>query len=117
MGVIVHHAILVTGTDHSERRFTAAHEEALRLGMGPSPVLTHNDGLNGYKSFFVPPDGSKEFWMESDEGNRRREAFKRFLRSLAYEDGSTSVKWIEVQFAGESDGYPTEILDHSGKIS
>lgn len=54
--------------------------------------------VNGYQSFFIPPDGSKERWDASDEGNRRRNEFIKWLKSR-----KVLVDWVEVQF-GDDEG-------------
>lgn len=71
MGTTQHHALIVTSWD--ERGVKAAHEIATGIFEWVSPISPGT--TNGYSSFFVPPDGSKEWWPESDEGDKRREKF------------------------------------------
>lgn len=87
MGYIRHRAILVT--DYDEGRLAAAHAEAVRIFTPPepdgfqgrplswarlvSPILA--SPVNGYDTFVIAPDGSKEGWPSSHEGDRRRTAF------------------------------------------
>ncbi len=52
---------------------------------------------NGYLSFFVPSDGSKEGWEESHQGDANRNVFVAYLQTA--EGGN--VKWAEVQYGDE----------------
>lgn len=52
-------------------------------------------------SFLVAPDGSKEGWDESELGNERRRVFKNYLRKQVYEDGSSWLRWCEVQYGDD----------------
>ena len=49
--------------------------------------------VNGERSFFIPPDGSKEGWSDSDKGDERRNEFVEWLRSEG------QVHWVEVCYA------------------
>ena len=110
MGYICHHTIVVTSWD--EKRLQEAHEQAIKLFSRPRIDEFGKDGslvspiikgvVNGYASFFVAPDGSKEGWATSDNGNEAREQFVTYLRNQAYEDGSTSLNYAEVQFGDEA---------------
>jgi len=116
---MVHHSIIVSSWD--DRLVKEAHETAVRLFDVPrwraysyaglvSPVV---GGLvNGERSFFIAPDGSKEGWPESDLGDDLRASFIAYLRSKRYDDGSTSLKWVEVQFADENND--NRVLQASG---
>jgi hypothetical protein len=94
---IRNHTIVVTGTykDFIDR----AHAEASNAFGWVSSISPET--VNGSRSFFVPPDGSKEGWDESNEGDSRRARFKAWLRSLEYEDGSSPLSWVEVYFGGD----------------
>jgi hypothetical protein len=95
MGWIRHHGIVVTSWDKTA--IDKAHEQA--KAMFPPDTVTNlaRAPLNGYQSFLVAPDGSKENWADSDLGDERREAFVRWLNEHAYEDGSSSLHWIEYE--------------------
>jgi hypothetical protein len=107
MGYMRHHAIVVTGMhgDWIDR----AHAEAARIFPWVSPIS--DEGVNGAKSFFVPPDGSKEGWGESDEGDARRAQFIAWLNAQRYEDQSSPLDWVEVQYA--DDNLETLVCRHS----
>jgi hypothetical protein len=99
MGHMRHHSIIVTGC--MDGALDKAHDEAVRLFAWVSPRCP--DQTNGYRSFFIPPDGSKEGWDESESGDSHRNAFVAFLQSLRYEDGSSPVDWVEVVFGDDGD--------------
>jgi hypothetical protein len=95
MGWIVHNAIIVT--TFSQGYIERAHTEARRIfnGIVTDPV---ESGVNGYRSFLIPPDGSKEGWPASDEGDRRRAEFHSWVAAQAYEDGSSAYGVVEVAY-------------------
>ena len=97
MGYMSDHAILLSHWDIE--RLEKAHDAAIRI-FGEdkvSPIM--GPYINGHVSFFIPPDGSKEGWQESAEGDENRAEFKVWLRSGHVE----YVQWIEVQFADDCD--------------
>lgn len=79
MGYMRHHAIVVTGHERFYHDSTLptigqAHEAAIRFGC-ESVTSVSLSSTNGYASFMVAPDGSKE------AGKRRLRATKRATRS------------------------------------
>lgn len=94
MGVIKHHAIVVTGYDMEDMKDTRRFAELCNLN--PTPIM--HSPVNGYKTFFIPPDGSKEGWGPSNDGDEERDRFKKFLRRRNKED------WAEISYGGD-DGY------------
>jgi len=108
MGYMRAHAIVVDSWNPEP--IAKAHAKATEFFPWVSPLSPKV--TNGHQSFFIPPDGSKEGWAESDLGDDRRKAFKRWLREQAYEDGSTSLRWVEVQFADDEN--ESVVLDHDG---
>ena len=94
MGTIHHHAIVVTSCDK------VVIEEAHKKASDILPYVSDlsKPSTNGYQSFSVFPDGSKEYWSESDEGNEARAEFIRWLDSRAYDDGSNSIRYAHVSF-------------------
>jgi len=97
MGYIKNNAIVVTGTydDYIERAHIKA-SEIFEWVSQISPV-----GVNGSRSFFIPPDGSKEGWSESHMGDVNRCNFIEWLRSIEYDDGSSVLKWVDVWYDDE----------------
>jgi hypothetical protein len=79
MGIIHHHAIVVTAY-HSH--IGPAHKKANEIFDYVSPVSPQS--VNGYRSFIVPPDGSKEGWEESVEGDERRALFLAWMKESEF---------------------------------
>lgn len=105
MGTITHHAIVVT--TWSRPLAMEAHKQATETfgSDGISPLSSTQ--VNSTLSFCIFPDGSKEWWAESDQGDARRDRFIVWLDTQRYEDGSTAIKWAEVEY-GECVGDDTE---------
>lgn len=100
MGYRCHHAIVVTSWGALDK----AHEKAVSL-FGISSQVTPIVGpvINGYTSFMIGPDGSKEGWEPSNVGDLKRDAFCAWLDEQAYEDGSSCFQWAEVQYGDDND--------------
>ena len=97
MGYIKHNAIVVTGHD-----LAALHEKVKAIvsqGWGisdcdtclVSPIV--GSKTNGFESFFVAPDGSKEGWDTSDIGDDLRDEVVGYLGG--------KCDWVEVQFGDD----------------
>jgi hypothetical protein len=102
MGYIAHNAIVVTSCGKAD--IYAAAKKARDLGLtivGP-PV---KEAVNGYRSFLICPDGSKEGWDTSNEGDERRSEWKAWLRASNHD-----AEWCEVRY-GYDDGAAT-VADH-----
>ena len=112
MGYICHHTIVVTGEDYPHSNLTPltdAYTKAVVLfgKLVSNKILGH---CNGYTSFFIAPDDSKEGWKESDSGDVKREEFKEFLKSMG-----CAPSWVEVTIGDEA-GDPN-VVDHSDNLS
>lgn len=70
--------------------------------------------MNFYESFFVAPDGSKEFWEISEAGDRLRDEFVAWLNEQRFADGSSPFDWVEVQYG--DDERETKIIRHSDEM-
>ena len=82
MGYIRHEALIVTISE----RYIGKLEE-LALSIFPScEVGSVSSRINGYKTVFIGPDGSKEGWEDSDDGDEQRESFLRRLSGSFYEE-------------------------------
>lgn len=107
MGYNRHHAIVVTGYDPAT--VEAAHDRASTIGMCVGFIEVAK--VNGWRSFCVFTDGSNEGWPESDTGDKQRAGFIDHLESLRFEDGSSPLSWVEVQYGDER--RETKIIAHS----
>lgn len=105
MGTVYHDAIIVTVAYETEIDVAAFRESMpdylQRCLVGPitSPV-------NNYTTWLFAPDGSKEGWPASDEGEIWRERFLDLFWS--YRDGSTPFDIVTVR-------YGSEYLNNHGK--
>jgi hypothetical protein len=113
MGWIRHHGIVVTSWDSA----ALARAHTVAIGMFPDGHVTEptKKALNGYSSFLVAPDGSKEGWGDSDDGDARREQFVEWLNGAAYEDGSSALAWIEYQH--DQDNRSAGVLRFTGSAN
>ena len=110
MGYIRNHTIIVEGDGKSFKLLKdsdpfplrTAHRKAKTIFPYVSPISPI--AINGSAAFFIPPDGSKEGWDDSNKGDERRDEFVDFLRT-------TGLAWVEVQF-GDDEGI-TKIIRHS----
>jgi hypothetical protein len=97
MGYMRHHAIVVSSWKHD--LLEEAHALAIELGMSVTNITA--EVSNGYRSFLMAPDGSKEGWDESDRGDERRTKLIEWMDAQRYEDSSTALDWVVVQFADD----------------
>lgn len=118
MGYIAHHALVVTGCGDNIQN---AHAKALEIfstfdnqvrpvsPAGSSLVTGLMPGVvNSYETFAIVPDGSKEGWSDSDEGDRCRAELIAWLKR-----SDTYVDWALIRFGG--DDYDIAlVLDHYG---
>lgn len=122
MGYMRHHMIVVTSCD--DLQIQEAHAKAMEIFswanmglvnqgiVGVTPIFT--SPVNHYHTFFVPPDGSKEGWSDSEDGDTGRALFVEWLNAQRYEDGSTCLKWAEVQYGDEEQD--NRVLRHDGEV-
>jgi hypothetical protein len=98
MGYIRHDAIIVTSGDI--RHLEMAREEAEELGLVCTPIASSK--TNGYQSFLIVPDGSKEGWDASDAGDDMRSAWIEWVNCGGREGwGGIWVDWVHVSFGGD----------------
>jgi hypothetical protein len=111
MGYMLHHAIIVHSFD--DEMIETAHAMATKLDMRPSPI-SKPDENNGETGFYIPPDGSKEDWEPSDQGDKDRDTFVKWLCKQAHDDGSNNLNWIEVAFGGGEPQENTRVVRAGG---
>lgn len=108
MGYIRHHAIIITSWSEAIKD---VHATARKIfGIQCSEILMAP--INGEKSFFIGPDGSKEGWDESDKGDQQRKQFIDYINSMAdVEDKSNSIRFVELFYS--EDNNKAEIINHN----
>lgn len=94
MGYMRHHAIIVTGW--KDETIEVAHAKAKEI-FGDSVTEILPNAINGYRTLFIGPDGSKEWWADSDQGDKRREEFKAWIK----ENYKMWLEAAEVQYYDE----------------
>ena len=97
MGVINHNAMVVT--TWSDDRANELQSWIDQLSDREQELIVRvGSWVNGQHTFFVAPDGSKEGWEESNEGDRLRDKIVKRLAVDDYNDGSSPWSWVEVGF-------------------
>lgn len=93
MGTIHHHAIIVTSISECAEE---ARQKAIEFGLTVTSL--ERSPHNAYSTFAVCPDGSKELWPESDEGDVRRANFIHWLKGQVCPDHTSMIDWVLVKF-------------------
>ena len=92
MGIIHHHAMIITGHGRHPR-LADARQFAVSLGMLVSEI--GESSINDYAHFAVFPDGSKEGWEESEVGDQHRSSLRQWMAS---QPEPWRLRWAEVSF-------------------
>lgn len=71
--------------------------------------------LNGFSTFLVCSCGSKAFWSEDENHQRRMERLQHHLRSYDFEDGSSPLEWVQVAYGRDAEPNYAAITAHGGK--
>ena len=108
MGYIRHDAIIVTS--FNEEGLTQARGVAIKEGLKVTDITEGN--INGYVSFLIVPDGSKEGWEESDRCDDARASWKAWARQNTPND--VLFDWVHVSYAGDL-AEDTKVVDHTWK--
>lgn len=109
MGYHRHHAIIVTSWD--DKAINAAHEKAIEIFERPITEITE-PVMNGFKSFLIAPDGSKEWWGTSDEYDEKRKEYMQWAQKAWYEL-NLWIDAVEVCFGGDEPESNTCIVGHN----
>jgi hypothetical protein len=96
MGYIRHDAIIATSWD--KKYLAPALKKAEELGLPCSEIV--DSQTNGYCSFLIAPDGSKEGWDESGRGDMARQVWKDWADD-EYTKKQLYVSWVHVSYAGD----------------
>lgn len=98
MGYVKHHAIIVVG--HDKKDLEVARKQARKMFKNLCSVTkVTKERTNGCCSFMVSPDGSKEGWDTSHQGDEARKRFKNWLNGCY--DKNLYLDWVEVAFGGD----------------
>jgi hypothetical protein len=100
MGYIRHHSIVITSTD--EDKLQEVYNKAIDLFKKGQVTNIIGPVINGYYSFFIGPDGSKEGWEDSDIGDKNREEIKKIINNYVYEDGSNFINYCEFFYGDDN---------------
>jgi hypothetical protein len=96
MGYIKHDAIVVTS--FGERYLEPARRKADALGLPVTEIVTSH--TNGYVSFLIAPDGSKEGWDASDAGDVARASWKEWAHEQRKSE-DLFIDWVHLSYAGD----------------
>lgn len=102
MGWHQHHTIVVTGFDPDNLQ--KAKNQAIEIfkKTGHEHLVSEIiHAMNGYSSFFIAPDGSKEGWEDSNQCNKARAEFIDFMNS----DSIEYTEYVEACFSSELDDH------------
>lgn len=103
MGYIKHDAIVFTAW--CEEKAIPVRDKAVEFGLQVTEFVTSN--VNAYVTFVVTPDGSKEGWDTSNEGNEARENLLSWVK-----ENKIFIDWVHVSYGGDEPEY-TNIQQHN----
>jgi hypothetical protein len=90
MGYTRHNAVIVTYWD--KERLELERDRALDLGLQATEIV--ESPVNGYCSFFIAPDGSKEGWDTSMEYDEKR---KKFCSGI-----QVYIDCVDIEYGGDA---------------
>ena len=96
MGYIRHNAIIATGWQNEAVQ--ALCDFAKSIG---TEAISGEEMTNGYRTVIITPDGSKEGWETSTNGDARRGRIREWLRNAG--ERGMFFEWCEVAY-GNDDG-------------
>jgi len=104
MGYIRHNAIVVTGNYSDETFYNTtqkAHDKAVELGLLVTDIV--GGVANGYSSFMICPDGSKEGWPISEGFDCSRKEWIKWAKTQL-------INFVHLSYGGDDSDIVT-ILD------
>lgn len=112
MGYIRHHTICITSLKDTliKKVYKKSKDICKKYNFNLVTGL-YESKINGYQTFYIIPDGSKEYWGESEVGNLIRKEIINYIDSLKYEDGSNSISYAKL-FYGDDWG-DSEVIKHN----
>lgn len=115
MGTIRHNVIIVTCDSYNHKDMIKVHMKAVEL-FGMLVTSITSTPTNGFLTFFIAPDGSKEGWGESNEHDIKRKELCDYIDTFAYKDGSSSFKYVDVCYGETFDGNTTYVEKSNLKL-
>lgn len=111
MGTISHHSLIIT--DSMQKIINELHQLALELFNYSMVSEISYAPVDQYYSFCIFPDGSKEWWTESDKYNSLREKFLMRAQQLQtywvlVEYGELGVKVLDSYEKRDDDEYEND---------
>ena len=110
MGYIRHDAIVATSWD--KKYLIPALARALDFGLSCSDIV--ESSTNGYVSFLIAPDGSKEGWEESAKGDAARAEWKAWANKQ-WTNNELYVYWAHLSYAGDEEA-DTKIVEQAARV-
>ncbi|MDX2191338.1 MAG: hypothetical protein SFY32_15910 [Bacteroidota bacterium] len=112
-----HHSIIVTTNDKAalaklRLEIIAIYQSKMEAKNGAqliSPIV--ESLINNHCSFFIAPDGSKEGYDASEDGDNVRKHVVSLIESKKDKDGNNVFYYVEVYY-GDDNG-KAEILNHN----
>ena len=114
---IRHHTIIITGNDKAKlerlrNEIINLYKEKMEAKKGFTLVSPIVDSLiNNFCTFFIAPDGSKEGYESSEDGDIIRKYVIELLKKQKDADGEDLFRFVEV-FYGD-DNKECRILNHN----
>jgi hypothetical protein len=114
---IKHHTIIITSNDKPKleglrKRIISLYTEKMEAKKGAQLVSPLVDSLiNNFSTFFIAPDGSKEGYDASDDGDRIRKMVIELIEDEIEDDDSNEIRYLEV-FYGD-DNKEADIINHN----
>lgn len=102
MGYVAHHAIVATSWQDGAAQKLADYAESIG-----AEALVGKERTNGYRTVCITPDGSKEGWQTSADGDEQRRQVIEWLRS----HDSLYFEWVEVRYGNDDGGATIERHD------
>lgn len=101
MGTSYHEAIIITATT----RATAIRYYKLAKEIFKQCPLTYptKEATNSISTFMIAPDGSKEGWNTSIQGDKERLQFLEVLKAKKGKLGYSEIEWVWVKYGFDLD--------------
>jgi len=103
MGFFNHQAIIVICSNGELAK--EVHKKAVEMYPYTTELLVTK--VNAYYSFMLGPDGSKEGWKDSNEGEKLREEFVEYLKHMNIVLNKWGLQWCAINFPEDDKPYIT----------